>query len=100
MKSRDHTPEGDPAADRQRLIELCHALDGDHETSMSVWADYWHARHLLRRLALRAYDSVTAAYVAQGTELSFPTEGFKDIAQDTNPNMDLFDPENQERPHP
>lgn len=87
-----------PQAIRQRLIELCQALGGHHDTSMSVWADYWHARHLLRQLALTAYDTVTESYLAKGEDLAFPSEGFKEIARDTNPSMELFDHPNTERP--
>lgn len=79
---------------KELLITLIEELDRPNETSMAVWAKYWEARAALRIIGLQAYKHVTSKYIQEGQSLDFPSEGFKEIAEDRNENTDNFFIEN------
>ena len=77
-----------------KLIKLSRAVQAISEaedTSMSIWVNYWAARKELREFALQQYQKVTESYIREGKDLTFPSEGFKEIADDMHMQMRMFD---------
>jgi hypothetical protein len=75
---------------KDKLLFAIDKLAENHQTSMGVWSAYWRCRFLLRQLAMERYEKITESYIELGDDLEFPTEGFKEIANDTKPVMDEF----------
>lgn len=74
-----------------KLSRAVQAISEAEETSMSIWVNYWAARKELREFALEQYKKVTAAYIRNGKDLAYPSEGFKEIADDVHMQMRMFD---------
>lgn len=68
------------------LHNLIEQIGETQNTSMGVWLPYWEARAILRKLCMNKYKYICENYEVEN--LSFPSEGFKDIANDTNSNVE------------
>lgn len=75
---------------KNKLIEVVGELDSKHTTSMSLYNTYWHARTLLRSIALSRYSEVLEHYEKTKTDPAFPMEGYEEIFKDSHEMIDIM----------
>ena len=75
---------------REELIKIIKELDSKHTASVPLYNAYWHARTLLRNIALTRYSEVFEEYDNCNMEPAFPMEGYEEIFKDSHEMIDIM----------
>ena len=65
-------------------------FDREHDSSVSLYNEYWRVRHWLIQVGKERYQKVFKDYIERGDDICFPSEGLESILNDTTEETHLF----------